>query len=367
PIAERAVSQLLKMVRRSERKLQPRGFFRPKAKTPGKDTTKKSTKLITASAKAPPQDPKTANPAAVPATAGSPATKPAALPSGSVVRQRQRPVAPAAAKPPAKGVNGIAPATVAALNGALNGSGKPPAAADAPSRNPDPVTAPPTLSPLAPVPPNPLMNRGGGTVTQSPQTRTAAPPRFADAGPPAPGGPLVPPPQTIPPPSMSPQASNRQAPPMAPVPPSSRQAPDRKHQEESGNNIVSPLAEALARASASPAPSPGAPSAPSQSAPPAPSPRSGTPIPASLRSDTPTIIPPTAPPPLPGNGNASGFPSQPSTQPDFSTLPPSIAQSLARLAGTPLPGNGNTGGAPASGDGASRETKKPSKVGSAGV
>lgn len=376
PIPERAVSQLLKMVRRSERKLQPRGFFRPKAKTPGKEATKKSGKLIAASAKAPPQDPKTANPAAVPATAGSPATKPAALPSGSVVRQRQKPAAPAAAKP--NGLNGIAPATVAALNGALNGSAKP---ADTPAHNTDPVTAPPTLSALAPVPPNPLSNRNGnhgaGPITQSPQTRTAAP-RLADAGPPGPGGPLASPPQSMPPPSLSPQTSNRQAPHMpAPPPhangvptvsPPSRQAPDRTQQDERSKNIVSPLAEALARASASPAPPPaGAPSAPSQAASPPPSPRTGTPIPASLRSDTPTIIPPTAPPPLPGNGNGSGFPSQPSTQPDFSTLPPSIAQSLARLAGAPLPGNGNTAGGPASSESASREPKKPSKVGSAGV
>ena len=33
PMSERDVSQLLKMVRRSERKMQPRGFFRPKAKS----------------------------------------------------------------------------------------------------------------------------------------------------------------------------------------------------------------------------------------------------------------------------------------------------------------------------------------------
>ncbi|RUO97352.1 EAL domain-containing protein, partial [Hyphomicrobium sp.] len=40
PIPERAVSQLLKMVRRSERKLQPRGFFRPKPKSISKDPKK---------------------------------------------------------------------------------------------------------------------------------------------------------------------------------------------------------------------------------------------------------------------------------------------------------------------------------------
>ena len=36
PIPDRAVSQLLKMVRRSESKMQPRGFFRPKPKSVAK-------------------------------------------------------------------------------------------------------------------------------------------------------------------------------------------------------------------------------------------------------------------------------------------------------------------------------------------
>jgi hypothetical protein len=108
--------------------------------------------------------------------------------------------------------------------------------------------------------------------------------------------------------------------------------------------IVSPLAEALARASVVAPPQQVGPHPSSVSPPP---PIAGSPIPALLRSDTPTILPPAAPPPLPVNGNGSGFPSEPSTQPDFSTLPPSIAASLARLAGTPLPSSGKTGGGPA--------------------
>lgn len=369
PIAERAVSQLLKMVRRSERKLQPRGFFRPKAKTPAKDTTKKQGKVITASAKAPSQDPKTANPTGVPATAGSPATKSAALPSGSVVRQRQRPAAPAPvpAKPAVNGPNGIAPATVAALNGALNGSGNP--ASDISLRGPDPVTAPPPASPLAAMPPNPLINHATGPLTQPPQTQTRPPAqRLADAGSANPPGPSMPPlsvplqaPQSpAPPPGQASHANGAH-----PAPASSRPGPNRSPHDERRQNIVSPLAEALARASAAPAPSQPQAVPPAQTAPAPQPPLTGTPIPASLRSDTPTILPP---PPLPGNGTGTGFPSQPSTQPDFSTLPPSIAASLARLAGAPLPGNGKTsGGPPAAAEGAPKEPLKPSKVGSAGV
>jgi diguanylate cyclase (GGDEF)-like protein len=335
PIPERAVSQLLKMVRRTERKLQPRGFFRPKAKTPSKDISKKQTKVIAASQ---PQDQKSL--AAVPATAGSPATRPTALPGGSVVRQRQKAAVPAGAKPPANG--GAAPAMVAALNGALNGAGKAPS--DSPLRGPDPVTASPISPSLS------VANPSAGPLTQPPKAQPRPPmQKIADAGSP-------PPPHSMPPQTFAsppPQANGGHT-----SPPSARQARDRPH-EDPRKNIVSPLAEALARASAAPLPQ-GAPG-PSMSPP---SPISESPIPAALRSDTPTIIPSRAPPPLPANG--AGFPSQPATQPDFSTLPPSIAASLARLAGTSLPSAGKTSGGPAA-DGASKDPQKAPKVGSAGV
>jgi len=53
-------------------------------------------------------------------------------------------------------------------------------------------------------------------------------------------------------------------------------------------------------------------------------------------------------------------------QPDFSTLPPSIAASLARLAGSTLPADRTSGG-PAKADGAPGDAKKVTapKVGSA--
>ncbi len=321
PIAERAVSQLLKMVRRSESKLQPRGFFRPKPKSSAKDLSKKQTRALAAPGKNQPQDQKSA--AGVPTTAGSPA-RPTALPSGAVVRQRHKAAASATAaatQPP----NGVAPATVAALNGALNGAAK--IAPGVPLHKPDPVTGP-ARSPQMPM---------AGPLTQPPKPRPKARlpiQQVADAGP---ANPLASPSTAAPPMNGTPA-----------VPPLSRPMPDRSTDDQR-KNIVSPLADALARASATP--------------PPPQAPVAQSPIPASLRSDTPTIVPPTAPPPLPANG--AGFPSQPATQPDFSTLPPSIAASLARLAGTPLPGD-RTAGGPAKSDGASAEPKKASKVGSAG-
>ncbi len=105
PIPDRAVSQLLKMVRRSERKMQPRGFFRPKQKSATKEVTKKPARALPAPARARAPD----------QTAAGGSAKQAALPSGSVVRQRQKAAtAPATGRPH---VNGSA-TLVAAVNGA---------------------------------------------------------------------------------------------------------------------------------------------------------------------------------------------------------------------------------------------------------
>jgi diguanylate cyclase (GGDEF)-like protein len=296
PIPDRAVSQLLKMVRRSERKMQPRGFFRPKQQSATKEVTKKQTRALPSPAKAQAAD---QNGAAVPATAGSSA-KQAALPSGSVVRQRQKAATPAANGKPH--LNGSA-TLAATVNGAAKAS-----PAGVPSRNGSAPTTPPLIAMPRAQPP------------QQPQPTLA---------------PLSPNPLTG-----------------SPAPPFARSAPDRTPNEPPPN-IVSPLAEALARASATPPPPGQPPAAPSF-------------VPASLRSDTPTGFPPVAPPPLPADGtNGAGFPSQPSTQPDFSTLPPSIAASLARLAGSPLP-TGRTSGGPATSE-SSGEPKKVSNAGSGGA
>ncbi len=81
PIPERDVIQLLKMVRRSERRVQPRGFFRPKIK---------AKKLDEAASNAAPTE---AIAAAGSALAAAAQNRPQALPTRSVVRPRQKPPA----------------------------------------------------------------------------------------------------------------------------------------------------------------------------------------------------------------------------------------------------------------------------------
>ncbi|MET0408810.1 MAG: EAL domain-containing protein [Hyphomicrobium sp.] len=347
-IPERAVSQLLKMVRRSERKMQPRGFFRPKPKT-AKDVAKKPSNTITSSNKPLAADQKTSS-ANGPTTAGSPPAKQAALPTGSVVRQRQKAPAPSG-PPPIAGkpqLNGAASPAVAlngapkgAVNGGPNGVARPPA--DKPLRGPGPANAP-LGAPIS----------LATTPLQSPPPQSRPP---VQRMPDAPPGLSKPPPV-----SSSPPPLTNGTPPA--IPPPARPAPERG--PDNPPNIVSPLVEALARASTTPPP----PMPPSTASPPGPpaSSAAGSPIPASLRSDTPTLTPQTGVPsaaPSPLGTNGSGFPSQPSTQPDFSTLPPSIAASLARLAGTPLPTGRTSGGPATSGESASGEPKKAPKVGSA--
>jgi diguanylate cyclase (GGDEF)-like protein len=353
PIPERAVSQLLKMVRRSEHKLQPRGFFRPKAKAPAKEVTKKPAKVIAAQGKSLSQDPKTA--ANIPPTAGSAAGKPTALPTKSVVRQRQKPATHAPAGAEVR-PNGKAPA-IQTMNGALNGASPPPSpppnGLPAISLVPPPASPgspPPRLQPRAPIQNlAETANGASGPFASSPGPQTSAQPQPIPTSsprtmPPVGGSSSQPPPQV----NGAPSAS-------APIRP-----PIARQPNGDGKSIVSPLAEALARASAAP------PTAAPQSSP---APGPGAPIPAALRSDTPSM-PPTAPPPLPFENKGVAFASEPAMQPDFSTLPPSIAASLARLAGgplpTPLPNGGKTAGGPASSDSGSKDAPKP-KVGSAGV
>ncbi|SFV36889.1 EAL domain-containing protein [Hyphomicrobium facile] len=335
PIPDRAVSQLLKMVRRSERKLQPRGFFRPKPKSPSKEIAKKPARALPSPAQTPSPEEKTVDPARIAAAA-----KQAALPSGSVVRQRQKATpapspAPVNAKPR---MNGAAPLATP-MNGAHNGA--PNGAANAPSDNRQRMNDAPAAPPISMPAPFP---QAAHAKQQPPSQSRPLAAKGADAphlGPPPPPAGLQPNPLQ----NGSPL-------------PSIMQPPKDRAPERAPPNIVSPLANALARASAAPPPAPAA------TTPPLPTSPLAAPsiVPASLRSDTPTIVPPTsAPPPLPSNG--AGFPSQPSTQPDFSTLPPSIAASLARLAGTPLP-TGRTSGGPASPDATTSEQKAAPKVSS---
>jgi hypothetical protein len=81
PIPERDVIQLLKMVRRSERRLQPHGFFRPKVKPKKIENTPASP--VSAGSESPT--------AASAALAASSQSKPHALPARTVVRARHKP------------------------------------------------------------------------------------------------------------------------------------------------------------------------------------------------------------------------------------------------------------------------------------
>jgi hypothetical protein len=257
------------MVRRSERKMQPRGFFRPKFKSAAKKVVAKATRPAAAIVKVASgeQKPITAPPQG--------AAKVAALPAGSVVRHRQKPD----------------PKSLA------NGSSKPPGAPGVPLKKPadalrDAVTAGGPASPsvvMPALPPELLQSMERGSATAQQALRPAV------------NGHAAPPPQL--------------------------RVPDQTA-EAQRQSIVTPLSDALARATSSD-PTTGRPAAPR-------APANGmSPVPPTEPSPRLNGTPP--PPPV----------SAPPAPPDFSTLPPSIAASLARLAGnTPAKGEKAAGDAP---------------------
>jgi diguanylate cyclase (GGDEF)-like protein len=285
PIPDRDVIQLLKMVRRSERKMQPRGFFRPKTQ-PKKDL---------------PQAPVTDHPApsrdpapSAGAMSASP-TKPHALPARSVVRPRHK---------------GLATTETTSRPPVQNGVKKPPLGLAPPS--PRDVAPPFVLAaarqpvkttqitpmqspqkpffmsqPLAPAAiggPKKNGANGAGALTQSfiPLSKPALFPPIASV--PLPAVPAMPSTETA---TVQP----------APLPPS----------------LINPLAEALARVTSEP-----------QTAPPQ---KAAMPFVAAAPAG-----PPSAPPSKPQFGGPPPLPAPSAPAPDFSNLPPSVAASLARLA-----------------------------------
>ena len=266
PIPERAVLQLLKMVRRSERKMQPRGFFRPKFRSSGKQAKSKTARVTAASAKpaAMGEQKVVTSPPSVPAKA-------AALPAGSVVRQRHK---AHEGKAPTNGTSAKAPAALALASKPADTTGSPKPAA--PSRV--------TPTPMPALPPELLQNieRTSGAAP-----RTQRPPSAGNG-------------QAVP---TSPPASERAA---------------IRGADKPLPNIVAPLSEALARAANT-------------------NPTTGRPTPPDAQQHKGKPATP-GDKPAPLNGASSPPPAnETSQQPDFSTLPPSIAASLARLAsGDPL-------------------------------
>ena len=263
PIPDRAVMQLLKVVRRSERKMQPRGFFRPKQKTAVQDVAAKPSRAVAANG----------------------GTAKAALPAGAVVRQRQKAISD---------------------KGRVNGAANILASLSAAEKSP-------------------------ATILQNAVTTGSPPP--------------PPPPMLAPPrPHRQPQKSATMAKPLSPPRPAAnihnfaRPSLPKPGPEPTLDglqpSIVTPLAEALERASAQPVPvlplPPQPQLAPASMPPSAPPLRNGSPA---IAAGEPPPLPvgdvPTTKPPV--TRSPSAMP--PSTQPDFSSLPPSIAASLARLAG----------------------------------
>jgi diguanylate cyclase (GGDEF)-like protein len=302
PIPDRAVMQLLKVVRRSERKMQPRGFFRPKQKAPVQDVAAKPSRAVAANGATP---------------------KSAALPAAAVVRQRQK------ASNDKGRVNGTAN-----LLASLSAADKNPAAMlqDAVTTGSPPPPPPPMLAP-----PRPHRQQQVPTKKSEPMAKPLSPPR----------------------PAANIHNFARPSPKPGPEPTLDGLAP----------SIVAPLAEALERASAQPGPvlplppQPQPQLAPVSMPPSTPSLRNGSPIvsaggepPPLPAGDVPATKPPATRPP-------SAMPS--STQPDFSSLPPSIAASLARLAGgAPVV---RTEGKGADSDTPRTEPKIASNAGSGGV
>lgn len=201
PIADRDVFQLLKMVRRSERKMQPRGFFRPRLKAA-----------------------KPAGPAAPQVKPTISAAKAHGLPAGSIVRPRHQ--RPAAAKRPQTPAPAAALATVPAQRLA--------AAIAAPVQAPMPILAP--MPPAAEMPAT-LMPLLPGIPGASP-TQPVMAAAFAAI-------PAAPPPA----PAMAKSSPAASVDPALGLPlPVAPETPRKPTQ--------SPLAEALAKADAAPMPKP---------------------------------------------------------------------------------------------------------------
>ncbi len=282
PIPERDVIQLLKMVRKSERKMQPRGFFRPK--------TQSTRDTAIASDMASVKKNGTGKPtiAATQSPAQSGEVSKAHVLANTTVRHRHRPtpgqaleaeVKKAATLAPARAENTMPPIAMqksvlpVSVSNFGNGSTRPP-------------TSMPMMSQNA-IPPAP---------TQMQTTGNGARPSAFAARPflgPVPG-------QTAP--------SHQAASPVTQPPP----------------NMVRPLADALARAMPPVAP---------MVAPTVVTSNGNGPYPSSLNSDPATGWPngTTAPPPLPAAHQSRQI------TPDLSSLPPGVAASLARLAGVKSP------------------------------
>ncbi|MBL8883935.1 MAG: EAL domain-containing protein [Hyphomicrobium sp.] len=291
PMPERDVLQLLKMIRKSERKMQPRGFF--KAKTSAKKD---------AGAEQNADEGANAAPAATIPPPATPKTTEVARPQvlvNSILRPRHKQGATNGHTGAGDSAKQPAPLAIVAKNDAtLPPLGLPPAAANPQPAGPPPMHRSPPVS-LRPV--------ARSAPVTGPPVLTAPPTKVPDQRMvPTTQQPLQPvapqlPPTAAPPPPVVRTAPYTNASPPAVAAPDPR--PVTSPGASAGAGIVRPVGEALARTATG---------------------ISGLPdgdVPPTGRPER------SPPPPLPGQ-------PQPQTlQPDFSNLPPGVAASLARLAG----------------------------------
>ncbi len=307
PMSDRDVLQLLKMVRTAEHKLRPRGFFRAKAKSKPKDE------------KARPQAKRPTRQLPAPqVNGGAPPPREYAvdsLPNGTV-RPRARLAPPPGGMPPAP------PDPFAQL--------APPEFGGLPM---SPGSFPPGL------PPPGMGQESGPPPSALPGLPQPPPP--AAAPPPPPGAPAAMSSPNISAPNMAPPPMPPQGMPPAPdaavmrgsganesqasngAPPAERQRAPAPAQN--GEAQESSIDEAMAEALRGAEPERSQP----RSAPRTKGPRTAPPTPAATatRGAAPAAKRPAAKKPV--------LPQRP--VPDFSGLPPAMAQSLARLAGVPWP------------------------------
>lgn len=339
PMSDRDVLQLLKMVRTAENKLRPRGFFR--AKTKGKAKTQK---------------PRTKTPARAPAEArpnGALPPPPNGTAGGilpnSTVRARTRPAqpppqppqgAPGVLPPPEYGrmpppqprpQNG-GPLPMAASNGPPPGPPPRPAAIEMGPPPPAGMIPPSPPRPAGPPPPTTMASSeamlaamsdaiGGGAANGESKSGEAPPPLSmrAESAPDGSGPPPLHPAVDIPEPPKPDKTAL--AKPARPGPEPAAEAEPAAEPEPVDDEPVDPDAMMKAlRGEAGPVPG-----APDKSEPDTKETTRGRPARKSPPRSTRRL----------------GTAKRPA--PDFSGLPPAMAQSLARLAGVPWPPEGGEG------------------------
>jgi diguanylate cyclase (GGDEF)-like protein/PAS domain S-box-containing protein len=381
PVPDRDVVQMLRRVRSSERRLKPRGMFRPKGKRRQDDTQITADVVpMAAAAAAPPIRNGAAGEKRPIGSATAGMSRPVPVPGGLLPDPRangagDRPGADVEhgprggrLRPAATGSNGDAAASARTPGRAAGPGGAPPPIPGGAARN----GARPNGAGAQPMPPAGRANgpqslpagsagqmagapANGAAANGSGNGLPSAPPPVqpmlnvpAEALPLAPSG--LPPQQLGGPPPMPgvarPTASPapldmRQAqarPPTIPPPPGQRAGPVTGPPNGPPQVPVPPLAEPVWQPSqrSAPIPPPPGPGAPPQGGSPAGAP---PPIPAAAFAPPPGQAPPSRlvpPPPVVAPVVAAPKPP-PAPAPDFSKLPPAIAESLARLAGVETP------------------------------